>query len=71
MYYDVNARNLKKLRSNQGLTQEALGELVGCTGRTISRIENNDHQPQLALAYAICEALHSDFKAVFDFEKIN
>ncbi len=40
---------LKQLRSEKGLTQEQLAEILGVSGRTVSRWETGTNLPDLNL----------------------
>ncbi len=57
----MKGENLKQLRNNKKLTQSQLGNLVGCTRETISRLENN-HVKRIdyELIKNICNALGID-----------
>lgn len=44
-------------RIKRGLSQQKLGELAGCTGRTIRYIEANKRLPSLSTADAILKVL--------------
>mgnify|MGYP002508465917 FL=1 len=45
------------LRKEQGLTQEALGEKLGVTNKTVSRWENGNYMPDIELLLPLGEAL--------------
>lgn len=59
---------IKQLREAAGLTQEQLGELVGRTKSTISRIEDGTTSLDLELAKKIAEALDTSLGSVLDIE---
>ena len=40
---------LAELRKEQGLTQEALGEKIGVTNKTVSRWENGNYLPPVEM----------------------
>lgn len=40
---------IAQLRKEQGLTQEALGERLGVTNKTVSRWENGNYMPDIEL----------------------
>lgn len=48
---------ISKLRTEQGLTQEQLGERVGVSQRTVSRWETGRNMPDYSLLFPICEVL--------------
>lgn len=45
------------LRKEQGLTQEALGQRLGVTNKTVSRWENGNYMPDIELLIPLGEAL--------------
>ena len=45
------------LRKERGLTQEALGEKLGVTNKTVSRWENGNYMPDIELLVPLGEAL--------------
>lgn len=48
---------IASLRKEQGLTQEALGQKLGVTNKTVSRWENGNYMPDIDLLIPIGEAL--------------
>ncbi len=48
---------IAKLRREQGLTQEALGQRLGVTNKTVSRWENGNYMPDIELLIPLGEAL--------------
>lgn len=58
-------RNLKAERNRAGLSQDALGELIGIDGRHISKIERGLSNPKLSTIIAILEALKLPFEALY------
>ena len=44
------------LRKEQGLTQEALGQRLGVTNKTVSRWENGNYMPDIELLIPLGEA---------------
>lgn len=48
---------IAQLRKEQGLTQEALGEKLGVTNKTVSRWENGNYMPDIELLVPLGEAL--------------
>ena len=47
-------RRIKELREERGLSQAALGELMHCGQRTISRYELEEHDLGTATLIALC-----------------
>ncbi len=69
MKNDLILKNrLKEVRSNQGLSQAQLAELVGVSRNTISSIETGQFCPTAKLALIICIALDKKFEDLFYFE---
>jgi transcriptional regulator with XRE-family HTH domain len=54
------ASNLKRLRDEKGLSQEALGSRVGLHRTHIGYLENGDRQPWLPTIYLVAAALEVD-----------
>lgn len=50
---------IKELRQNQGLTQDALAEMVSCNTSHISNIENNHTKVSLNVLLAIANSLNT------------
>ena len=58
---------LKEARSEKGLSQAALAELVGVSRNTISSIETGQFNPTAKLALILCVALDKRFEDLFYF----
>ncbi len=58
---------LKELRSEKGLSQAELAEMVGVSRNTISSIETGQFSPTAKLALILCVALDKKFEEVFFF----
>ena len=58
---------LKDARSQGGLSQAALAELVGVSRNTISSIETGQFNPTAKLALILCVALDKKFEELFYF----
>ena len=58
---------LKEARSEKGLSQAALAELVGVSRNTISSIETGQFSPTAKLALILCVALDKKFEELFYF----
>ncbi len=49
---------IAELRKREGLTQEALGEKIGVTNKTISRWENGNYMPDIDMFQILGEVFH-------------
>ena len=58
---------LKDARTERGLSQSALAELVGVSRNTISSIETGQFNPTAKLALVLCIALEKKFEELFYF----
>ena len=58
---------LREARSEKGLSQAALAELVGVSRNTISSIETEQFNPTAKLALILCVALDKKFEELFYF----
>ena len=58
---------LKEIRTERGLSQAQLAELVGVSRNTISSIETGQFNPTAKLALVLCIALDKKFEEVFYF----
>lgn len=58
---------LKEARTERGLSQSALAELVGVSRNTISSIETGQFNPTAKLALILCVALDKKFEELFYF----
>ena len=63
----VLKNNLKDARSEKGLSQQQLAEMVGVSRNTISSIETGQFNPTAKLALILCVALDKKFEDVFFF----
>lgn len=59
--------NLKQLRTEKGLSQSELAEMVGVSRNTISSIETGQFSPTAKLALILCIALDKKFEDIFYF----
>ena len=58
---------LKEIRSERGLSQAQLAEMVGVSRNTISSIETGQFNPTAKLALVLCIALEKQFEEIFYF----
>ena len=58
---------LKEARTEKGLSQAQLAELVGVSRNTISSIETGQFHPTAKLALILCIALDKKFEELFYF----
>ena len=63
----VLKNRLKEIRTEKGLSQSALAEMVGVSRNTISSIETGQFCPTAKLALILCIALDRKFEDVFFF----
>lgn len=61
--------HLKKVRSEKGLSQERLSQMVGVSRNTISSIETGQFNPTAKLALILCIALDKKFEDLFYFDE--
>lgn len=59
--------NLKDARTQKGLSQQQLAEMVGVSRNTISSIETGQFNPTAKLALVLCVALDKKFEDLFYF----
>lgn len=64
----VLLNHVKAARSEAGLSQAQLAELVGVSRNTISSIETGQFCPTAKLALILCIALDRKFEELFYFE---
>lgn len=63
----VLKNRLKDIRTEKGLSQSTLAEMVGVSRNTISSIETGQFCPTAKLALILCIALDRKFEDVFYF----
>ncbi len=63
----VLKNNLKEVRSEKGLSQQQLSDMVGVSRNTISSIETGQFNPTAKLALVLCIALDKKFEDLFFF----
>ncbi|MBQ9743048.1 MAG: helix-turn-helix transcriptional regulator [Ruminococcus sp.] len=59
--------NLKEARTERGLSQQQLADMVGVSRNTISSIETGQFNPTAKLALVLCIALDKKFEDLFYF----
>ena len=60
--------NLRDARSEKGLLQQQLADMVGVSRNTISSIETGQFSPTAKLALILCIALDKKFEEIFYFD---
>ena len=63
----VLKNRLKEIRTEKGMSQAGLAELVGVSRNTISSIETGQFNPTAKLALILCIALDKKFEEIFYF----
>lgn len=51
-------KNIKKMRSNSGLTQKDMARLLGVSDKTISSWEIDRTEPNMGMVEKMCEIMH-------------
>ena len=59
--------NLKEIRTEKGMSQAELAQMVGVSRNTISSIETGQFNPIAKLALILCIALDKKFEELFYF----
>lgn len=57
--------NLKEIRTNAGLSQQQLADMIGVSRNTIGSIERRVFTPTAKLALILCIALEVKFEDIF------
>lgn len=60
---------LKQLRNEKGITQEQLAEILGVSGRTVSRWETGTNLPDISILVEISEYYNVEMKEILDGER--
>lgn len=60
--------NLRDARSEKGLSQQQLADMVSVSRNTISSIETGQFSPTAKLALILCIALDKKFEEIFYFD---
>lgn len=61
---------LKEYRTNLGMSQQDLGNLVDVRRETIIRLEKGEYNPSLQLAMDIAAVFHTTVESLFFFEEM-
>ena len=61
--------NIERERKVRGLTQSALGELLGVSRQTIISIERGRYNPSLALAFQIARVFGCTIEDIFVYDE--
>lgn len=59
------------LRRSEGLTQQALGERLGVTNKTVSRWENGNYMPDIAMLPLLADVLKVSVRELLAGEKLS
>lgn len=62
---------LKELRNEKGITQEQLAEILGVSGRTVSRWETGNNLPDLSILVQIAEYYQVEIKEILNGERMS
>lgn len=68
MATDRLANRLNQLRSERGLTQAALAELVGVSRKTVNTVENGVFIPSTVVALRLAKALDCRVEDIFSLD---
>lgn len=63
----VLKNNVREVRTQKGISQEELAQMVGTSRQTIVAIEKNNYNPTAKLALLISIALDKSFEELFFF----
>lgn len=61
---------IAELRRRDGLTQEALGEKIGVTNKTISRWENGNYMPDIEMLQLLAREFHVSINELLSGERL-
>jgi len=65
--YKLLGARIKFLRTQHGLSQARLADIINSSAEFISRVECGRAAPSIATAHRIAQGLGVDLKALFDF----
>ena len=60
---------LKRLRKEKGMTQEQFAEIMGVSGRTVSRWETGSNMPDLDILIQIADYYEVEIREILDGER--
>ena len=60
--------HLKEYRAKLGVNQQQMGQLVGTSRQTISKIERGDYSPSVSLALRIAKKCDAQVEDIFELE---
>lgn len=60
---------LKELRKEKNITQEQFAEIIGVSGRTVSRWETGSNMPDLDILLQIVDYYEVEIREIFDGER--
>ncbi len=63
-------QNIARIRKEQKITQEELGERVGVSNQAVSKWENGNASPDISLLPMIASALHVSLQELFESENV-
>ena len=63
------SQNIRRARTERGMTQKELAEAVGVSRQTINAIEQGDYNPTIKLCRAVCRALGKTLDELFGEEE--
>ena len=58
--------HVRRVREEQGLSQQRLGEILGVSRQTVNSIENGRYDPSLPLAFKISRHFKLTIEELFD-----
>ena len=58
--------HVRRVREEQGLSQQRLGEILGVSRQTVNSIENGRYDPSLRLAFKISRHFNLTIEELFD-----
>lgn len=62
---------IAELRKEKSLTQAQLGDLLGVTNKTVSRWENGNYMPDLAVLQSLCAALDVNINEMISGKRLD
>lgn len=62
---------IASLRREKGMTQEALGDILGVTNKTVSRWENGNYMPDIGLLLPLAETLGVSVNELLSGERLS